>query len=141
MQGFFYNRYNPPSKSEKLGTETDTNVDQQLWYHAAGTSQKEDRFIFAVPEHPTWFIGAEVTDDGRQAPSRASLTSHLHPLPASFFALSIAHPHGLPGASRYLLLSMSEGCEPTNRLYSLDLSQLPRNSKTGALDFTLYDRR
>ena len=65
VQGFFYNRYNPPSKNEELGTETDTNVDQQLWYHVVGTSQKEDKFVFAEPEHPTWFIGAEVTDDGR----------------------------------------------------------------------------
>ena len=67
LQGFFYNRYKPPSKSEKLGTETDANVDQQLWYHIVGTPQKDDKFIFAQPEHPTWFISAEVTDDGRWA--------------------------------------------------------------------------
>lgn len=67
MQGFFYNRYKSPNKSEKLGTETDTNVDQQLWYHIVGTPQKDDKFVFAQPEHPTWFIGAEVTDDGRWA--------------------------------------------------------------------------
>ncbi len=42
---------------------------------------------------------------------------------------------------RYLLLSLSEGCEPTNRLYYVDMSQLSRINKTGALDFTLYDRR
>ncbi len=65
VQGFFYNRYKPPSSHEKLGTETDTNVDQQLWYHVVGTSQKEDKFVYAEPEHPTWFIGAEITDDGR----------------------------------------------------------------------------
>ena len=40
-------------------------MDQQLWYHIVGTPQKDDKFIFAQPEHPTWFIGAEVTDDGR----------------------------------------------------------------------------
>ncbi len=34
-------------------------------YHVVGTLQKEDKFVFAEPEHPTWFIGAEVTDDGR----------------------------------------------------------------------------
>lgn len=42
---------------------------------------------------------------------------------------------------RYLLLSLSEGCEPANQLYYVDMGQLPRSSKTGALDFTLYDRR
>lgn len=65
MQGFFYNRYEPPSKSVELGTETDTNVDQQLWYHVVGTPQADDKFVYAVPEHPDWFISAEVTDDGR----------------------------------------------------------------------------
>ncbi|CAK0748120.1 hypothetical protein CVIRNUC_001815 [Coccomyxa viridis] len=104
-KGFFYNRYRPPCKSEKLGTETDANVDQQLWYHIVGTPQEDDKFIFAQPEHPTWFIGAEVTDDGR-----------------------------------YLLLSLSDGCEPANRLYYVDMAQLPRSSKLEALDFTLYDR-
>ena len=42
-------------------------MDQQLWYHIVGTPQEDDKFIFAQPEHPTWFIGAEVTDDGRWA--------------------------------------------------------------------------
>jgi hypothetical protein len=65
MQGFFYNRYKPPTKSAELGTETDTNVDQQLWFHVVGTPQADDKFIYAVPEHPDWFISAEVTDDGR----------------------------------------------------------------------------
>lgn len=66
-QGFFYNRYEPPSKSAELGTETDTNVDQQLWYHVVGTPQANDKFVYAVPEHPDWFISAEVTNDGRCA--------------------------------------------------------------------------
>ena len=65
LQGFFYNRYRPPSSNDKLGTETDTNLDQQLWYQVVGTSQKEDKFVYAEPEHPAWFIGAEITDDGR----------------------------------------------------------------------------
>ncbi|BDA42115.1 Prolyl endopeptidase [Coccomyxa sp. Obi] len=103
--GFFYNRYEPPSKSAELGTETDTNVDQQLWYHVVGTAQADDKFVYAVPEHPDWFISAEVTDDGR-----------------------------------YLLLSLSAGCEPTNRLYYGDINALPRSASTGALDLTLYDR-
>lgn len=40
MQGFFYNRYKPPSSNEKLGTETDTNIDQQLWYHVVGRHRR-----------------------------------------------------------------------------------------------------
>ncbi|KAK3254265.1 hypothetical protein CYMTET_36516, partial [Cymbomonas tetramitiformis] len=67
-QGFFYNRYAPPASNvESLGTETDSNVDQQLWYHQVGTKQDEDILCYAIPEQPRWMIGAEVTDDGRYA--------------------------------------------------------------------------
>ena len=66
-QGFFYNRYAPPKGSAKLGTETDANVDQQLWYHVVGTPQTADKWVYAVPEHPDWFIGAEISHDGRRA--------------------------------------------------------------------------
>ena len=34
-------------------------------YHVVGRPQSEDVFVYAVPEHPTWHIGADVTDDGR----------------------------------------------------------------------------
>jgi len=33
-------------------------------YHAVGRPQSEDVFLWDVPEHPTWHLGAEVTDDG-----------------------------------------------------------------------------
>lgn len=45
------------------------------------------------------------------------------------------------GCCRFLLISLSAGCEPTNRLFWLDLEALPRSSATKALDLTLYDRR
>eukprot|EP00959_Pyramimonas_sp_CCMP1952_P141684 2965283-Pyramimonas_sp.AAC.1 len=31
-KGFFYNRFPPPEQAD-LGTETDSNVNMQLWYH------------------------------------------------------------------------------------------------------------
>jgi prolyl oligopeptidase len=34
-------------------------------YHVVGRPQSEDTFVYAIPEHPTWHIGGEVTDDGR----------------------------------------------------------------------------
>ena len=116
-------------------------MDQQLWYHVVGTPQDADKWVYAVPEHPEWFIGAEVTHDGRRA-----LLPHL----LAFFA---DPPHPLPedafqrtkgvcvGCRRYLLISLSAGCEPTNRLFWLDLEALPRSTATKALDLTLYDRR
>ena len=32
----------------------------------------------------------------------------------------------------YLLISLSAGCEPVNRLYFLELESLPRSAATGA---------
>lgn len=40
---------------------------------------------------------------------------------------------------RYLILTISSGCEPTNRLWALDLAVVPRDSRTGALDFSELD--
>jgi prolyl oligopeptidase len=42
--------------------------------------------------------------------------------------------------SDYLLLTLSSGCEPTNRLYYVDLKALPRD-KAGVLGLATYDRR
>jgi prolyl oligopeptidase len=39
-------------------------------YHVVGQPQSDDVFLYAIPEQPTWHIGAEVTDDGRCVRSR-----------------------------------------------------------------------
>ena len=66
-QGFFYNRFPAPSKAGKgdLGTETDTNLGQELWYHRVGFPQAQDSLVMQIPEQPEWQSSAEVTDDGR----------------------------------------------------------------------------
>ena len=68
-QGFFYNRYPAPVKAGagELGTETDSNVGQQLWYHVVGTSQSSDALVLEIPDQPEWQTSAQVTDDGRCA--------------------------------------------------------------------------
>ena len=38
---------------------------QALYYHRVGTSQSDDRLIYARPDLPTWFINGSVTEDGR----------------------------------------------------------------------------
>ena len=72
--GFFYSRFpapkglessNPESSESKIGTETDLNRDQQIWFHRIGTNQSEDQLIYAFPSHPTYYLNAEVTDDGQ----------------------------------------------------------------------------
>lgn len=63
----FYNRFPAPKTDVDLGTETDINLHQQLWYHVAGTPQERDTKVLELPGNPDWMIGAEVTDDGRCA--------------------------------------------------------------------------
>ncbi|KIZ07661.1 prolyl endopeptidase [Monoraphidium neglectum] len=40
---------------------------------------------------------------------------------------------------KHLLLYVSEGCQPKNRLFHLDLSVIPKDATTGALDFSRFD--
>lgn len=47
------------------------------------------------------------------------------------------HPTTPP--NRYVLLYVSEGCLPANRLFYLDLAKVPPHPETGALDFSSAD--
>ena len=54
------------------------------------------------------------------------------------------HPDWMMGAEvshdgRYLIVSISAGCEPTNKLYAASLEALPRSAATGAVDFSWHD--
>lgn len=146
--GFFYNRYKPPpaaaaAANGKLGTETDSNTDQLLCYHVLGTPQEQDTVVLADPDHPLWLFGAEVSDDGRcgcgarmQPP-----TSQLHV--CSWAACLPAHTHQRAhqctcAARRFLLVYVSEGCQPQNRLYYVDLAALPQRPGGGP-DFSSFD--
>ena len=40
---------------------------------------------------------------------------------------------------RFLLVAVTVGCEPTNRLWYVDLQSLPQSH--GSLDFSAYDRQ
>lgn len=73
-KGFFYSRYPPPehlsseahdSEDAKRGTETDSNTNHQVWYHAINTPQAQDTLVYAYPAEPTYSLSAEVADDGK----------------------------------------------------------------------------
>ncbi|KAL6754676.1 prolyl oligopeptidase [Haematococcus lacustris] len=102
--GFFYNRFVRPAGVADLGTETDINTNQMLCYHVLGQPQEADALVYALPAHPTWMIGASITDDGQ-----------------------------------YLLLYVSEGCQPSNRVYYVDMKLLTERTGDGAVDWTKYD--
>ncbi|KAL6767501.1 hypothetical protein ACKKBF_B35475 [Auxenochlorella protothecoides x Auxenochlorella symbiontica] len=67
-RGFFYNRFPPPPEGGgEAGTETARADNQELAYHVLGDDQARDVTILALPEHPDWMIGCEVSDDGGRA--------------------------------------------------------------------------
>ncbi len=61
-QGFFYGRYPEPPKGKELEAAL---AGQTIYYHRVGTPQSQDRLIYARPDLPTWFVGGNVTEDGR----------------------------------------------------------------------------
>jgi len=102
-KGFFYNRYKANAGAD-LGTETDTNTDQMLCYHTLGQPQSEDVLILQLPDHPTWMMGAGVSDDGR-----------------------------------YIVMYISEGCQPANRIWLVDMQDLTERKPDGSVDWAQYD--
>lgn len=60
--GFFYSRYPEPPAGKALQAALSG---QALYYHAVGTPQSQDTLIYQRKDLPTWFIGGDVTEDGR----------------------------------------------------------------------------
>ena len=61
-RGFFYGRYPEPAAGMALSSAV---RDKKIYYHAVGTSQAEDRLIYARPEEPALFISAGLDETGR----------------------------------------------------------------------------
>jgi prolyl oligopeptidase len=65
-RGFFYTRYPPPKKATgSLGSETEANENQAIYYHRLNTPQEQDILVFKNEEHPEWMYGVETTNDGK----------------------------------------------------------------------------
>ncbi|CAH8386275.1 unnamed protein product [Eruca vesicaria subsp. sativa] len=66
-KGFFYGRYPAPKDGEDIdaGTETNSNLYHELYYHFIGTDQSQDILCWRDSENPKYMFGAEVTDDGK----------------------------------------------------------------------------
>ncbi|KAL9144548.1 hypothetical protein ABFS82_14G302900 [Erythranthe guttata] len=65
--GFFYTRYPAPEDGEKLdaGTEINSNLHHELYYHFLGTNQSEDILCWSDPDNPKHTRSASVTEDGK----------------------------------------------------------------------------
>ncbi len=61
-RGFFYGRFPEPKAGAAF---QDLNVDMKLYYHTMGSPQGADELVYERPDHPTWTVGAQVSEDGR----------------------------------------------------------------------------
>jgi prolyl oligopeptidase len=61
-EGFLYSRFAEPAKGQEFQA---LNENQQLMFHRIGTSQSEDRLIYATTDRPKLGHTAQVTHDNR----------------------------------------------------------------------------
>jgi prolyl oligopeptidase len=69
-KGFFYSRYEEPSKGSEFQA---LNFNNKLCYHRVGDSQSDDAVVYFRPEHREWQYDGEATEDGRYL----VITTHL----------------------------------------------------------------
>ena len=60
--GFYYSRYDAPAGGSALSGK---NENKKVYYHKAGTDQKQDKLIYQNPKYPMRSYGASVTEDER----------------------------------------------------------------------------
>jgi prolyl oligopeptidase len=61
-KGFYYSRFPAPKPGEAL---TAVNTNQSIWYHRLGTPQSADKLVYERPDQPRWYMGGDVSEDGR----------------------------------------------------------------------------
>jgi len=59
--GFYYSRYPAPDEEQKF---QGLNHNHAVYFHRLGTTQAEDRLVYANPDNPDWGYSATVSDDG-----------------------------------------------------------------------------
>lgn len=52
-------------KNVDAGTETDSNLYHEFYYHFLGTEQSEDVLCWRDPENPKYLFSGRVTEDGK----------------------------------------------------------------------------
>ncbi|ESQ34759.1 hypothetical protein EUTSA_v10006924mg [Eutrema salsugineum] len=96
-KGFFYSRYPAPQEGEKIdaGTETNSNLYHELYYHFLGTDQSEDVLCWRDQENPKHMFGSKVTDDGKYL--IMTIEEGCDPVNKVYHCDLSSLPHGLEG--------------------------------------------
>jgi prolyl oligopeptidase len=134
-RGFFYSRYPVPPQGRALSAALSGHA---AYYHVLGTTQSQDRLIFAPPELVHYFVGCTATEDGRYmfctasvgADNRnrlyfADLGDPLHPDVAAQLVTIVNediaqfHVIGNVGATAYIL---TDDGSQRRRVVALDLA-------------------
>ena len=61
-KSFYYTRFPEPKSGAAL---TQANENGKIYCHRMGEDQSRDTLIYERPDHPHWWLGADVTEDGR----------------------------------------------------------------------------
>ncbi|KAL0325950.1 UNVERIFIED_CONTAM: Prolyl endopeptidase [Sesamum radiatum] len=96
-KGFFYSRYPAPKEGEKLdaGTETQANLNHEIYYHFLGTDQSEDILCWSDPENPKHTLSASVTEDGKYV--LLYIGENCDPVNKVYYCDLLSLPKGLEG--------------------------------------------
>lgn len=62
-KGFYYSAYDAPAEGSALYSAQNTN--QKVFYHRLGTSQSQDKIIYADPSNPLHYFNGGQSEDGR----------------------------------------------------------------------------
>jgi prolyl oligopeptidase len=60
--GFYYSGFKATDAGQSLKAQ---NQYHTVFFHKLGTAEAQDAKIYTRPDEPDWFVGAQVTDDGR----------------------------------------------------------------------------
>ncbi|KAK7283773.1 hypothetical protein RIF29_13519 [Crotalaria pallida] len=96
-KGFFYSRYPAPKEGEVVdaGTETNTNLYHELYYHFLGTDQSEDILCWRDPENPKYMFEGRVTEDGKYV--LLTVEEGCDPVNKLYYCEMSKLPNGLEG--------------------------------------------
>ncbi|GLT31317.1 hypothetical protein SLA2020_060600 [Shorea laevis] len=118
-KGFFYSRYPAPKEGENIdaGTETNTNLYHELYYHFLGMDQSEDILCWRDSENPKFMFQGSVTDDGKYL--LLYILENCDPVNKVYYCNMSALPEGLQGfRGKDLLLPFVKLIDQFDALYT-----------------------